>query len=88
MKNSQFPHLLANKATLFASFTRYDLITVGGCYLVLSWLKVSGLTALFINILVLLSLRLSKKWIQVGFFKSLFKKRQYCWYQSWGKLNG
>lgn len=71
MGSPTFPTLLTKKATLMGSLTRYDLATLGGSYLVLSWMKVSGLYALAINALLLLIIKLAKKWLRPGFFVHL-----------------
>lgn len=56
---------------MLGSLTRYDLCVVGLSYLILSWMRVSGIYSLMINALVLLILKVIKKRFQVGFFLHL-----------------
>jgi len=71
MSRNSYPTLLNKKATMLGSLTRYDLSAVGICYLILSWMKVSGIYSLLINALLLLILRIIKQRFQVGFFLHL-----------------
>ena len=79
MVNDTFPTLLKHRATLVGSLGRYDLILLGGSYLVLSWMKVSGLYALAINIGILLVLKFTQRRLRAGFFRFLATPRRLKW---------
>ena len=59
--SGEFPSLLSKTPRLLGSLTRYDLSILGVSYLVLSFVKVSGLYALGVNVFVLIFLKLVKK---------------------------
>ena len=59
--------------------TRRDLGILGGSYLILSGIKISGIYALGINIVLLILLKLSKRYLKPGLFQLLLSRRQLCW---------
>ncbi len=79
MSTNSYPTLLNKKATMLASLTRIDLTVVGGCYLVLSRLKISGLYSLVIILLILSLMRFIRKYIKVGYLKHIADSRRLCW---------
>lgn len=83
MSNSNFPTLLSKRVTLFGSLTRYDLASVGAGYLILSWLKVSGIYSLVVICLLLLLLKLAQKWLNPGFFRFIADDTQIKWVYKW-----
>ena len=88
MSNSAFPTLLNRKAKIFAGLNRSDLMVVGGCYLVLSWLRVSGITALVINALVLFSFKIITRKLPKGFFREINASKALKWSYKLGRTNG
>lgn len=56
---------------MLGSLTRYDLVVIGVSYLILSWMKVSGIYSLLINAILLLILKLIKGKVPRGFFQNL-----------------
>lgn len=85
MSKAIFPTLLKSKATIMGSLTRFDLVILGGCYLVLSWMKVSGLLSLGINTFVFLILKLVDRNLPNGFIKGLRNRRILKWNYQMGK---
>ena len=79
---SSYPSLLGKKATLVGGLTRADLAVVGASYLMLSWMKVSGLLSLLIVLVVLGGLALIKKFLMPGFFSQLIRKKSLNWRNS------
>jgi len=79
MSKGQFPTMLNKKATMLGTLTRIDLLVLGGCYLILSWMKVSGLYALGINALVLLTMKFTQKRLSSGFFSHLGDETKMSW---------
>lgn len=79
MSKGQFPTLLNKKATMLGSLTRIDLLVLGGCYLILSWMKVSGLYALGINAFVLLAMKYTQKRLSSGFFTHIRDEKKLSW---------
>lgn len=67
------------------SLTRFDLVILGGCYLILSWMKVSGLLSLGINAFVFLILKLVDRNLPSGFIKGLRSARVLKWNYQMGK---
>lgn len=55
---------------MLGNLTRYDLVIIGVSYLILSWMKVSGLYSLAINALILVLIKFAKGKFQVGFFRN------------------
>lgn len=85
MSKGQYPTMLNKKATMLGSLTRIDLLVLGSCYLILSWMKVSGLYALGVNAIVLLVMKYIQKRLRSGFLSHLSSKTK----MSWGyKLGG
>ena len=78
---ASYPSLLSKKATLIGNLTRTDLLVLGMSYLVLSWMKVSGLLSLLLIVFVLGVLVLIKKYVMPGFFSQLIWKRSFDWTQ-------
>ena len=83
MGRATFPTLLTKKATMFGSLTRFDLGVMGGLYLVFSWMKVSGLIAISINVCALILIKLTQHWFRPGFFKFLSGETQLEWRVNW-----
>ena len=79
MSRNQFPTLLNQKATMLGSLTRVDLLVVGSSYLILSWMKVSGLYSLAIIALILVSLKFVSKRLKQGFFTHLNDEKKLSW---------
>ncbi len=79
MSKSTFPTLLKSKATIMGNFTRFDLVILGACYLILSWMKVSGLLSLGINSFVYLILKFVERNLPKGFFQSIKAKKNLRW---------
>lgn len=79
MSRNQFPTLLNQRATMLASLTRIDLLVVGSTYLILSWMKVSGLYSLAIISLILLCLKFVSKKLKQGFFAHLSDDKKLSW---------
>ena len=79
MTRNQFPTLLSQKATMLASLTRGDLLVVGSSYLILSWMKVSGLYSLAIISQILVCLKFVKKRLKKGFFSHLNDEKNLSW---------
>ena len=76
MSKNCYPTLLMKKATLMGNFTRFHLSMVGVIYLILSWMKVSGLWAIGINAgALLICIALEKKLVR-GFFSHLWVERK------------
>lgn len=71
MSRNCYPTLLNKKATMLGSLTRYDLVIIGVSYLILSWMKVSGLYSLVINALILVLIKFAKGKFQIGFFRNI-----------------
>lgn len=55
---------------MLGNLTRYDLVIIGVSYLILSWMKVSGIYSLAINALILVLIKFAKGKFQVGFFRN------------------
>jgi hypothetical protein len=85
--SSSFPTMLNNKATMLGSLTRYDLVVLGVSHLLLSWMKVTGVYSLIINISILIFLKVIKKHFQTGFFKFLNDDQKFDWSYKIGKAN-
>lgn len=86
MSRGRFPTMLNKKATMLGSLTRYDLVVLGTSYLMLSWMKVSGLYSLATNALLLLVLKFIQRRLRPGFFSHLGDEKQLEWsYQLGGK---
>lgn len=79
MSRNQFPTLLNQKATMLASLTRVDLLVVGSSYLILSWMKVSGLYSLAMIALILVCLKFGSKRLKKGFFAYLNDDKKLSW---------
>ncbi|WP_120404277.1 hypothetical protein [Halobacteriovorax sp. BALOs_7] len=79
MSRNQFPTLLNQKATMLASLTRIDLLVVGSSYLILSWMKVSGLFSLATIALILVCLKFVSKRLKQGFFSHLNDEKKLTW---------
>lgn len=79
MSRNQFPTLLNQKATMLASLTRVDLLVVGSSYLILSWMRVSGLYSLAMIALILVSLKFIGKRLKHGFFAHLNDDKKLSW---------
>ncbi len=88
MGKATFPTLLDKKATMLGSLTRYDLVFVGMAYLILSWMKVSGIYSLIINACLLVALKLCKKYFNKGFYQHLNDEKQLKWSYKLEELNG
>ena len=86
MSKSSFPTLLESKATILGNFTRVDLVVLGSCYLALSWMKVSGILSLAINVLVYLILKYAERNLPKGFIQGLRGKRLQNWGHKIGRL--
>ena len=84
MSRNQFPTLLNQRATMLASLTRIDLLVVGLSYLILSWMKVSGLYSLTIIALILVCLKFVNKRLKQGFFAHLNDDKKLSWQFSLG----
>jgi hypothetical protein len=76
MSKNCYPTLLRKKATLMGNFTRFHLTLVGIIYLILSWMKVSGLYALVINAVALLIIMTLERRLPKGFFLHLLEERR------------
>ncbi len=86
MNKACFPTLLNSKATILGAFTRFDLVILGGSYLILSWMKVSGFISLLINALVYMMLKLMERKLPKGFFKGLRSRKVLKWNYELGKV--
>jgi len=86
MGKAAFPTLLTKKATMFGSLTRFDLAVMGGAYLILSWMRVSGLVAIGINTGLLILIKLAQHWFRPGFFKLFRGETQLEWRKDLGEL--
>ena len=87
MSKTSFPTLLKSKATIMGNFTRLDLVVLGGCYLLLSWMKVSGLLSLGINAFIYLVLKLMERNLPKGFFRAIKVNRSLNWSYRIGRLS-
>jgi len=87
MGKAMFPTLLTKKATMFGSLTRFDLGVMGGMYLILSWINVSGLVAVGINAAILIAIKLVQKWVRPGFFKLFRSETRLEWSKEWRDLH-
>jgi hypothetical protein len=76
MNKSVFPSLLSKRARIFASFSRSDVVLMGGAYLILSSFKVSILpmSLILISLYGFKIVILSK--IEFNFFKNLIFPRE------------
>jgi hypothetical protein len=72
---------------MLASLTRVDLLVVGSSYLILSWMKVSGLYSLSIIALILVSLKFVRKRLKQGFFAHLNDEKKLFWQFKLGGQN-
>lgn len=79
MSKATFPTLLTKKATMLASLTRFDLGVLGSSYLILSWMKVSGIYSVIVNAVLLLLLKVCQKRFMSGFFRFLNEERCLKW---------
>jgi len=86
--SSAFPTLLNKKAKILAGMNRMDLMFLGGGYLLLSWLRVSGILSLILNALLLLVVKLVTRKLPKGFVRELFASRKFLWGYKIGELNG
>ena len=64
---------------MLASLTRMDLLVVGSSYLILSWMKVSGIYSLSIIALILMCLKFINKRLKQGFFSNLSNPQKLSW---------
>ncbi|AYF43717.1 hypothetical protein BALOs_0707 [Halobacteriovorax sp. BALOs_7] len=64
---------------MLASLTRIDLLVVGSSYLILSWMKVSGLFSLATIALILVCLKFVSKRLKQGFFSHLNDEKKLTW---------
>lgn len=72
---------------MLASLTRVDLLVVGSNYLILSWMKVSGLYSLAIIALILVSIKFVGKRLKQGFFAHLNDEKKLSWQFKLGGQN-
>ncbi len=79
MSRNQFPTLLNQKAKMLGSLTRIDLLVVGSSYLILSWMKVSGLYSLTTIALILVCLKFVSNRLKQGFFTHLMDDKKLPW---------
>ena len=79
MNNSSFPTLLNRKAKIIAGMNRIDLMVMGGGYLILSWLKVSGIPGLIIIVSILFIFKLATKHLPKGFMKEINAPKKIKW---------
>ena len=79
MSARTFPGLLSQKARPLVGLSRTHLVTLGGSYLLLSWVGVSGIASLVANALLLLILKFSEKWFRAGFFRFLLSPKVLFW---------
>ena len=79
MSSRSFPRLLSEKARPLVGLTRSHLLTLGGSYLLLSWVGISGLVSLIFNVALLLILRIAQKQFRPGFFRLLLSPRVLSW---------
>ncbi len=78
-RDRSFPTLLSQKARPFAGLTRSHLVALGGSYLLLSWVGISGMASFAFNLCLLLGLKLGQKSFRPGFFQLLFSPRVLLW---------
>jgi hypothetical protein len=75
MSKSVYPRLLSERARIFASFSRGDVVTLGSAYLILSSFKISTLPMSFILICIYaLKITVLSK-IEPRFFRNLFSPK-------------
>ena len=74
-----FPTLLNKRAKILAGLNRTDMMFLGGGYLLLSIFKVSGITGLILNALVLLVVKLVSRKLPRGFVKELMAPQKLEW---------
>lgn len=87
MSRNQFPTLLNQRATMLGSLTRIDLLVVGLSYLILSWMKVSGIYSLAVIALILVCLKFVNKRLKQGFFTHLNDEKKLSWQFTLGGHN-
>ncbi|PIP92552.1 MAG: hypothetical protein COW00_00085 [Bdellovibrio sp. CG12_big_fil_rev_8_21_14_0_65_39_13] len=87
MNKATFPTLLKSRATILGNFTRFDLVILGGSYLILSWMKVSGILSLAINAFLYFILKLIENKFPKGFFLGLRGKQMLIWSYKLGHLH-
>lgn len=81
--NSAFPTLLNKRAKILAGLNRTDLAFLGGGYLLLSFFKVSGITGLIFNAIVLLIVKLVTNKLPRGFFREINAPEELKWSYTW-----
>jgi hypothetical protein len=86
MKNSSYPALLNKRARILASLNRTDLIIVGSNYLILSQLKVSGVSILILSMLLLMICKYLTTRIEKAFLCNVFNKRNVDWHSKIGGI--
>jgi hypothetical protein len=79
MSKNQYPTLLNEKVTMLGNLTRIDLLIVGMCYLILSFMKVSGLYSLAIIAILLFLLKFLKKRLSKGFIGHIGDDQKLSW---------
>ena len=85
MTNSNYPALLNRRARIFASLNRAELTTLAIIYMILSSLKVGGVTSILVNLCVLVLMKILKARTPRGFFAKLRSPSSFKWR---GKLGG
>ena len=86
MSSASFPRLLSEKARPLGGLTRSHLLTLGGSYLLLSSVGISGMASLIFNALLLLVLKLTQRHFQAGFFRLLISPRVLSWSHKMEKI--
>jgi len=79
MRSKEFPTLLNRQAKILFNLTRTDLGLMGGSFLTLSWLGVTGLSCLVVNLLILVAFKIYMQNTPRGFLKELVTKDELEW---------
>jgi hypothetical protein len=87
MTNSNYPALLNRRARIFASLNRVELMTLAITYLFLSAIKVGGIKAILINLVVLVVMKVLNSKMPKGFLKNFRSKSTLDWSGKLGEIN-
>jgi len=86
MRSKEFPTLLNRQAKILFNLTRADLGLMGGSFLTLSWLGVTGLYSLIVNLILLVSFKIYMQNTPKGFLKELVTTDELEWQYSISKI--
>ncbi|MEX0799356.1 MAG: hypothetical protein WD025_07920 [Bacteriovoracaceae bacterium] len=84
MSNSTFPALLNRRAKMLGNLNRSDLIFVGGTFLVSSYLKISGITGLLLNLSLLAIFKILSSKLPKGFVEQVMAPKELAWKKKFG----